>query len=254
VSGVRILVLQPSESDPPGALADWLRDAGAELDVLLPFRDSLPKSLEGYQAVVCLGGEMGAYDDARHPWLADVRRLLADAVSGRLPVLAICLGAQLLAVATGGQVRPGAQGPECGTLLVAKRDAASQDPLLVDLPFTPDVLQFHSDEIAQLPPGALLLAASPKYRNQAFRVGECAYGFQFHIETTPETVLRWVHASPDVAATAPPGQFEPDHLVRFHADLAETWQPVAARFVRLAAQYAGLLPGEPAPPRRLPLV
>ncbi|TDD54034.1 type 1 glutamine amidotransferase [Saccharopolyspora elongata] len=235
MGGVRILVVQPSKLDPPGELGEWLLAAGAELDVVLPAEQELPAGFDDHQGVVVLGGEMGVYDDAEHPWLAGLRALLSKAVGERVPVLAVCLGAQLLAVATGGQVRPARKGPEAGTLLVAKRDAAAEDPLLGPVPLTPDVLQFHTDEISSLPPSAQLLASSPKCDNQAFRVGDCAYGLQFHIETTPDIVLEWARLSPEVAETVRPGQLEVEHLREFHADLAETWQPVAERFVRLVA-------------------
>ncbi len=228
-----LLVLQLSPIDPPERLGDWLRGAGAQLDVRTS-RD-LPATLDGVDGLVCLGGEMGAHDDAEHPWLADVRRLLADAVTRGLPTLGVCLGAQLLAVATGGDARPGTDGPETGTLLVAKRDVAAGDPLFGPVPMTPDVIQFHHDEISALPPGATLLASSPRYANQAFRVGPCAYGLQFHIETSPATVLEWAERDPEAAATVRPGQLDPAHLEWFHAELAEVWQPFAERFVALAA-------------------
>lgn len=240
-------MVQPSRSDPPGPLGEWLRGAGAELEVVLPAEQALP-SLDGYDALCVLGGEMGAYDDIDFPWLAEVRTMLSGAVAKRVPVLAICLGAQLLAAATGGQVRPIRKGPEVGTLLVAKRDVAAEDPLLGPLPLTPDVVQFHNDEFS-LPPSAQLLASSPKCDNQAFRLGECAYGFQFHIETTPEVVLEWARNSPDMADAARPGQLDAEHLTEFHEELAETWQPVAERFVRVV----GTPPEERKASRFLPL-
>ncbi len=243
----RLLVLQPDDSDPVARLGDWLTGAGAVLDVVRPFADPLPDTLDGHQGVVCLGGAMGALDDVDHPWLADVRKLLSHAVAKRVPTLAVCLGAQLLAAATGGQVRRGPHGPEVGVLLVAKRDVAGRDPLFADLPWTPDVLQFHSDEIALLPPTAELLASSPKYPNQAFRVGENAYGVQFHIETTPEIVSRWAQGEPDTAACARPGELDPERLESGHEDIREVWQPFAERFVRLAA-------GDLVAHRNLPLV
>ncbi|MGH4025769.1 MAG: type 1 glutamine amidotransferase [Pseudonocardiaceae bacterium] len=234
----RLLLLQPSDVDPPERLADWLTAAGAELTLCRPAADGVPEGpdgLEGFDGVVCMGGAMSANDDAEYPWLADLRWLLARAVGQRLPVLGICLGGQLLATATGGAVRRGVDGPEAGTLLVAKRDAAAHDPLFAELPLTPDVIQFHHDEIHRLPPGATLLASSPKYPNQAFRVGAAGYGLQFHIETSPATVLSWARHDAAGAAAVRPGQLDPDHLERAHAELAETWQPVAARFVALAA-------------------
>ena len=239
---VRLLVVQPSATDPPDRLGGWLTEADAELALLDPTVESVPPTPESWHGVVCLGGSMGAGDDAEHPWLAELRALLAAAVAAGTPVLGICLGAQLLAVATGGSVRRGVDGPEAGTRLVAKRDAAAGDPLLAEAPLTPAVLQFHHDEIHRLPPGAVLLASAPGYRHQAFRVGAAAYGLQFHIETTPERVLQWAREDPVAAAAAPPGQLEPEHLRRFHDELAETWRPVVHRFVRLAAQRTGLQP------------
>ncbi|MCP3801894.1 type 1 glutamine amidotransferase [Allokutzneria sp. A3M-2-11 16] len=232
----RLLVVQPSRTNPPGALADWLRGAGAELDVVVASEQPLPATLDGYQGVVCLGGEMSALDDLRYPWLASVRKLLADAVTRNVPTLAICLGAQLLAAATGGVLRPMEDGPEVGGRLVAKRDSVGTDPLFADLPWTPDVLQFHADEISSLPAGAQLLASSPRCQNQAFLVGSCGYGMQFHIETTTDMVLDWAASDPDAAERAPRGGFTREGLDQLHADLAETWEPFAQRFVRLAEE------------------
>lgn len=238
---IRLLLLQPSDADPPERLGDWLASAGADLTLCRPATEGLPESLDGFAAVVCLGGAMGANDDADHPWLAGLRQLLAVAVAARLPVLGVCLGGQLLAAATGGAVRRGIDGPEVGTLLVAKRDAAARDPLFAELPLTPVVIQFHYDEIHRLPPGATLLASSPCtpphpcYPNQAFRVGRTGYGLQFHIETSPATVLSWARRDQGAAAVIRPGQLDPEHLEQVHAELAEIWRPIAARFVALAA-------------------
>lgn len=227
-----LLVIQPDEQDPLGPLGDWLTAAGAELDVRTP--DNLPVDTAGYAGLVCLGGHMGANDDLDFPWLADVRRLLAQATTRQLPTLAICLGAQLLAVATGGLVTKGPDGPEVGPLLVAKRDVGWQDPLFADLPFMPDVMQFHSDIVERLPANAALLASSTLYPHQAFRVGRYVYGLQFHIETTTELVERWAAGAPGTAEFARPGDLDHDRLVQAHADLDETWRPFAARFVKLA--------------------
>jgi GMP synthase-like glutamine amidotransferase len=234
VSTPRLLIIQPDASDPIGPLGDWLREGRAELDIRLPPRDQLPDNLDGYQGLVCLGGGMGAQDDAAHPWLPQVRGLLASAAGAAFPTLGICLGAQLLAVATGGRVQRGGEGPEVGPGLVAKKDIAWTDPLFADLPLMQDVVQFHSDAIVQLPPGAELLASAPAYPHQAFRMNRRVYGVQFHIETTPEVVLDWAKADPDVAQLARAGVFEVDALTQLHADIADTWRPFALRFVRLA--------------------
>lgn len=249
----RLLVVQPSEVDPADRLGEWLTEAGAELTVCHPAIDGIPEGRGDLDGVVCLGGEMGAYDDAGFPWLAGVRRMLADAVVHRLPVLGVCLGAQLLALATGGAVRRSASGPEAGTMLLAKRDVAAYDPLFAPLPLTPDVIQCHSDEIHRLPPGATLLASSPRHANQAFRVGLAGYGLQCHIETSPATVLSWARSGSDSASAIPRWQLDPDHLEQVHADIGEAWQPLASRFVALAT--GELSPaGAPAHRPALPLL
>jgi GMP synthase-like glutamine amidotransferase len=145
----------------------------------------------------------------------------------------------------------GEDGPEVGPHLVAKRDVGWTDPLFADLPFMPDVLQFHSDAIDRLPPNSALLASATRYPNQAFRVGRCAYGLQFHIETTTDIVLAWARDSPQEAEFARPGDLTPERLDQLHADLAETWRPVATRFAQLAA--GDLEPAGPAR-RQLPLL
>ena len=98
-----------------------------------------------------------------------------------------------------------------------------------------DVLQFHTDAITRLPPGAELLASAPRYAHQAYRLGRCVYGVQFHIETTPAAVESWAEDCPEVAEFARPGSLEHDALVAVNADIEETWRPFAQRFVRLAA-------------------
>ncbi|MPZ81636.1 MAG: type 1 glutamine amidotransferase [Actinophytocola sp.] len=231
----RLLVIQPDPQDPVGPLGDWLTGAGAELHILAPPADPLPADLHGYAGLVVLGGAMGALDDLDHPWLADIRRLLSNAVSKQLPTLAVCLGAQLLAVAAGGSVTVGEEGPEVGPQLVAKRDIAWTDPLFADLPLVPDVLHFHSDVVDRLPPNSALLASATRYPNQAFRVGRCGYGLQFHIETTTDIVRLWARDFPREAEFARPGDLTAERLDELHADLAETWRPVATQFVRLAA-------------------
>lgn len=247
MSGARILVVQPAADDPVGTVGEWMVEAGAELTLCAAFREPVPKSLDGYDGLVVLGGGMGALDDVEHPWLADVRALLAGAVSKQLPTLAICLGAQLLAAAVGGRTGKMSNGPEAGAGLVAKRDAAVEDPLWGPMPFTPDVIQFHSDEVHTLPSGAVLLASSPQCANQAFRLGPRCYAVQFHIETTPDVVAAWVDSDPEIAASARRGTLDEAHVAKVHEDIAETWQPFVQRFV-------GLVTGEITTVPRLPLV
>ncbi len=229
-----VLVVEPDASGPIGPLGDWLSAADLTLEIRRPHAgDPLPPGLDGYDALVVLGGPQSATDAPETtPFITQVRELLRDGLARRLPILAICLGGQLLAQEAGGSVRQGVQGPEIGALLVGKRDAAFEDPIFAPLPITPLVIQWHHDEIDSLPPGAVLLANSATYPHQAFRVGPCAWGLQFHIETTPALVAAW--AEQDSAGLDRAG-LDKDFVVaaaaeQEHAEIAEVWSGLAARF------------------------
>jgi GMP synthase-like glutamine amidotransferase len=236
------------ENDPDariGRLGEWLAGAGLRLAVVRPHAgEPLPGSLDGYAGLVVLGGgQSAAADPAAAPdpagaaaasWLGACESLLRKAVRHRVPTLAICLGAQLLAAAHGGRVAPAAAGPEIGPALVARRDAAGADPLFAQVPFTPDVLAWHHDEVTELPAGAVLLAASTRYPHQAFRVGPAAWGLQFHIEPDRSMVAGWVAANRELLAglgVDPAGLLADTEAVL--DDLAEVWQPFAGRFAAL---------------------
>jgi GMP synthase-like glutamine amidotransferase len=237
----RLLVVVPSETDPPARLGQWLRAAGLELDERhLGSGDPLPADLDGHDGLLVLGGPQSSLDSpVVSPELVGVRELLAQALDRDTPTLAICLGAQLLAQVGGGRVRVGVDGPEIGASLVAKRDAADGDPVFGPLPLSPDVVQWHHDEIAELPDGAQLLASSPRYPHQAFRVGRHVYALQFHIETTPDMVRAWAAGDPDGIAAGPlDAGTVCARAEAAHDDIAEAWQPFAARFADLVRAAA----------------
>lgn len=219
------LVIENDPTDDIRRLGDWLTSAGLRLEVVRPHAGQpLPETLDGYAALIVLGGEQGAYDAVE--WFRRLESLLRKAVRHRVPTLGICLGGQLLAQALGGRVEPSERGLEIGARLVAKRDIAAEDPLFGPLPFAPDVIQYHSDEITALPAGAVLLAASTHYPHQAFRVGDRAWGIQFHIETDTEMfagwAAQWEDAEELVAA-----------VDERQEDMREVWQPFAGRFADL---------------------
>ena len=228
----RVLVVEVHPSDPVGRLGDWLDEADVELDVVTEARP-----LDGYAGLVVLGGPQTANDGELEP----IRQLLRDAVSAELPTLGVCLGGQLLAAANGGTVGPNPDGPEIGAQLIAKRGAASTDPLFGPLPITPDVLQWHFDAIRALPPGAVQLASSPMCEHQAFRLGRLAWGLQFHIETTPAIVRAWADEDASIL---------PDHdldlivsrSVALHDDIAQVWRPFAHAFAGIVRDPASVPP------------
>lgn len=158
--------------------------------------------------LLVLGGRMHAYADAE-PGLAATRALLADAVTAGTPTLGICLGAQLLAAATGGRVHVAAPpGREVGVVDVRWRPEATSDPLLGALATAAESAEsrstpmptMHDDAIVDLPAGAAWLAASRMYPYQAFRVGASAWGVQFHPEASPATMHAWAEGADDLTA------------------------------------------------------
>lgn len=182
----RVLVVQHTATEGLGGFADWLPAAGLDLHQIHPYLGHrVPSSVEG-DALIVLGGPMGAYDDTSTRWLPAVRGLLGTAVEDGVPTMGVCLGAQLLAVAAGGEVRPGDRGPEHG-LSDVHIDVGDD---LFDVGALP-VVQWHGDTVTRLPDGAQLLGSNDLYAVQAFRVGELAWGLQFHVEATDEMVRTW---------------------------------------------------------------
>ena len=255
----RALVVQNHHSADSRLLGEWLTEAGLELDTVHAYRgEPLPEDLTGYAAFVVLGGAQSVTDGAsREAWFDRLESLLRKAVRDAVPTLGVCLGAQLLAFATGGTVEASSAGPELGPGLVAKRDAAEKDPLFGLTPMLPDVVQWHFDEVTELPLNAVLLATSTDHPVQAFRIGERAWGVQFHPEADAAMVSVWARS--DELHLAELG-VTPEEVVAaiqsLEDDLFEVWQPFATRFAALAR---GELPvsaqtPEPKPGRQLPLL
>jgi GMP synthase-like glutamine amidotransferase len=183
---VRVLGLQHIACEHPGAFTELLGDYFAvELDEGEPLPD-----WRGFDAIVAMGGPMSVNDEADHPWLVAEKALVRDAVEAGVPFLGVCLGSQLLASALGARVYANPAGSEVGLLPVERTAAGLADPVLGALAEPLVTLQWHGDTF-DLPGGAELLATSPVARNQAFRVGERAYGVQFHLEVTEEQIGEW---------------------------------------------------------------
>jgi GMP synthase-like glutamine amidotransferase len=142
-----------------------------------------------FDAIVAMGGPMSANDDAELPWLADEKRAIGEAVRAGKPYWGACLGVQLLAASLGARVYSGTA-PEVGLLPVTLTDEALADPVFAGLPRQPLTLQWHGDTF-DLPDGAVRLAGSAAYPNQAFRLGNRAYGVQFHMEVSVEMAHEW---------------------------------------------------------------
>ena len=186
---MKVLVLQHIACEPPGVYEDVLLERGSKIHrVELDEGDPLPDRRE-FDAIVAMGGPMSVNDEEELPWLRAEKAWIAEAVRAGTPFFGACLGVQLLAVSLGGEVHASAA-PEVGLLPVFLTDAAAGDPVFGDLPRELRTLQWHGDTFS-LPEGAVLLASSPAYPNQAFRWGRSAYGVQFHLELSRELVEEW---------------------------------------------------------------
>lgn len=192
---VEILVIQPDVLDPLDRLTEWLDHEALKITLVKPFEgDKIPTVLLSAGLIV-LGGSMNANADAEFPWLEDIRNLYRQAVAKNIPALGICLGAQILATAFGGQVTVNApEGPEYGVVEVEWTKAAENDEIFSELqePFL--ACAFHFDGITQLPSTAVRLGIGDRYPNQAFRQGS-AWGVQFHPEVSPQQFELWLESA-----------------------------------------------------------
>ena len=239
LSAPTVLVVQHEESTGPGWFGDWLRDAGVLLDVVHPYLDAELPDLSAYDGLLVLGGAMGPEEDERCPWLPATRALMADAVQRSLPTLGICLGGELLALACGGQVARGRNGPELGVLPLQRRPEADGDPVFGGLADTAPVVQWHWEEISALPESAVWLVTAGAYPHQVFRVGSAAWGVQGHPEVTADIAAAWAREdSPLLLAAGRDPQSLVAEVRTAEPLLTQTWRPVAARFAGLVRQRA----------------
>jgi GMP synthase-like glutamine amidotransferase len=187
--------------------------------------------LGAYRAVIVFGGEANVDQEAQHPWLVEEKALIGELIERRIPLLGVCLGAQLIAEVAGADVGPLPGGPEVGWHDVERVDGAG-DPLLGPGPERFSAFQFHRYGF-RTPPGAVELARNAR-SSQAFRLaGGPVWGIQFHAEVDLPTAEGWIRDyGPEVGA-------DPDTLTAETAREIERWndfgRALCARFVELAA-------------------
>jgi len=195
----KILVFQHVPYEPLGTLNPLLKKAGFRIRYVNFGRDPDHRpSLDGYVALVILGGPMNADDVATYPFLAEEIRIIHEALERDISILGICLGAQLLAKALGGAGRAGGA-REIGWHDVDVTDEGQRDPVLSTFGTRSEVFQWHEDNI-DLPSDGVHLASSKACPIQAFRYGEHAYGFQFHLEADTPLIERWLQVPDHRAA------------------------------------------------------
>lgn len=179
-------IIQNDPEVPPGSITDQLT---VPYCVHQPYRDGQFPRLEDISALLVLGGAMGANDDCRHPFLSDLKQLIRTAVAAGIPYFGVCLGGQLLAAALGAQVVAN-RWKEIGNFKVALTAEGKTDLLFKGVSSEFAAFQWHHDSFDLLA-GAVLLATSPACPHEAFRVGDSAWGVQFHPEVTEEIIRCW---------------------------------------------------------------
>ena len=189
----KILVFQHVASEPLGHLDPLLRQSGVRIRYVNFGREPHAEpDVRRYDGLVVLGGPMNVDQQDRHPHLRTEMEVIRSAMRDDKPVLGICLGAQLLAEAMGGRVHPNPV-PEIGWYRLHPRPEALGDPLLrhFDHGRPHYIFQWHAYTFAP-PPGAVPLAWTRSCRNQAYRLGERAWGLQFHLEADAALISRWL--------------------------------------------------------------
>jgi GMP synthase (glutamine-hydrolysing) len=192
---MNILIAMHVESEGPGSLGTFLEAAGARLHVVrLHDGDTFPQDIAELDAVISMGGPMNVYEEDKYPYLRDETLFLHKAIDADLPVLGICLGAQMIAKASAAQVTRSPK-EEVGWGVVHVTDAGCSDVLFQGLPRNLEVFQWHGD-MFHIPENGTLLAEGTDCPHQAFRCRN-AFGLQFHVEVTADILADWFADSPD---------------------------------------------------------
>ena len=188
---MRILVFQHVAVEHPAIFRDFLAEDGVAWDAVELDEGAAIPDLAGYDQLWVMGGPMDVWEEEGNPWLVREKRAIREAVMDRrMPYLGFCLGHQLLAASLGGRVGKAARA-EVGVLDVELTKAGRADPLFAGIEDHFKALQWHGAEVQTPPANAVVLAQSPLCAVQAMRVGDRAYGMQYHCELLPETVAEW---------------------------------------------------------------
>lgn len=233
---MRVLTIVHDQDAGPGVFNDVLAAGAVDVDTWLVSEEGEPPApARRYDAIMSFGGAAHPNQEALHPWLATERRFLADALGERIPLLGVCLGAELIAAADGARPRRLTR-PEIGWYDVRLTSAGERDPVLGPIGPRFPALEWHSYEV-MLPSRATALAAGANCL-QAFRIGDFAWGIQFHAEVTTQDFQRWLddHGGDEDAVRE---GIDPDAIARETASRMDGWHElgrgVCERFLQAVA-------------------
>ncbi len=185
-------------------------------------------SLEGYHGLIVLGGPMSVNDTGQYPHLMTEMKLIEEAMKKNLPVLGICLGAQLIAKTLGAAVYPNYE-KEIGWYDVTPTEEAKSDRVTAEFRGTEKVFQWHGDTF-EIPRSAAHLASSALCENQAFRYAVNVYGLQFHLEVDEPMIRRWLRVAEnrrEIAALD--GKIDPERIEQETSNCIEQLQQLSKR-------------------------
>lgn len=233
----RVLVVEHQASCPPLLVGRWLEESGCVLEVCRPYRgDALPGP-EAYDALLVLGGDMGAHDDDRAPWLAPLKELVRAAVARSTPVLGICLGHQVVAVALGGEVARNPRGQTVGLQPVGWTAEAAADAWVGSRTGAEVAVHWNNDVVVSLPEGAVALARTPGGEVQVARLAPLAWGVQAHPEVDAATVAGWAADDRDDLVAL---GLDEDAVLAAVRDagpsLEAHWRPLVTRFAEIVGE------------------
>ncbi len=187
---MRVLTIVHEEDAGSGIFDEVLVAAGTDVDTWMAAEQAEPPARpSAYDAILTFGGSAHPHQEDRNPWLATEKRFLVDALRHQVPLLGICLGAELIAEADGARAQKLAH-PEIGWYEVRVTDQGASDPLMGPIGASFSALEWHSYEVP-LPAGAIALADSASCL-QAYRLGNSAWGLQFHAEVTAQDFQHWL--------------------------------------------------------------
>ncbi|MEW6326696.1 MAG: type 1 glutamine amidotransferase [Thermodesulfobacteriota bacterium] len=207
----RALILQHAAPEGAGLFERTFNEMRWGQETVHLYKDeNLPKNPTDFDLLLIMGGPMNVDEEDSFPFLKTEVDLIRTALQHGLPMLGICLGAQLMAKAGGARVYHGPEN-EIGWYEVELTEEGRDDPFLSCFPPIFPVFQWHGDTF-DLPPDALHLVSSRTYTNQAFRIGNRAYGLQFHLEITNRMIESWLEESKEDTAFTK-GTFSPDKIL-----------------------------------------
>lgn len=185
-----ILIIKHIDIEGPGTLGDFLEEKGFRLKIVdLGKGDLLPENPQEFQAVICLGGPMNVHEEQRYPFLKKEDIFIKKVLKKNIPYFGICLGSQLLAKAASAKV---VKSPvrEVGFFKVELTKDGQKDELFQGVDRSFEVYHWHED-MFEIPSQGQLLATADGCPHQAFKIGRCAYGLQFHVEVTDKSIREW---------------------------------------------------------------